>query len=122
MALTKLVNGERVPLTPEEEAEFLANEQAYNDGALDRAKAQAKQDIYKAIQDATVTTDVGNVFKCDDKSKGDLLGVVYLAQINSLDTAEFKPKNHTSLVSLPVAELIEAGNKIEAKIKEIMRG
>ena len=39
----KLVNGERIQLTAEEEAQRDAEEQAYSDGAFDRAMADLRQ-------------------------------------------------------------------------------
>ena len=39
----KLVNGERIQLTAEEEAQRDAEEQAWNDGAFDRAMADLRQ-------------------------------------------------------------------------------
>jgi len=40
----KMVNGERIQLTAEEEAARDAEEQAWEDGAFDRAMAQLRQD------------------------------------------------------------------------------
>ena len=40
----KLVNGEQIQLTAEEEAQRDAEEQAWNDGAFDRAMTNLRQD------------------------------------------------------------------------------
>jgi|TARA_R100000479_G_scaffold172296_1_gene116745 hypothetical protein len=66
MARTKLVNGERIALTAEEEAARDAEEQAWADGALDRAletlriernQKLAATDFY-ALSDVTMSSDM----------------------------------------------------------------
>ena len=48
----KLVNGERIQLTAEEEAQRDAEEQAWNDGAFDRAIADVRQKRNRLLQDS----------------------------------------------------------------------
>ena len=48
----KLVNGETIQLTAEEEAQRDAEEQAWNDGAFDRAIADVRQKRNRLIQDS----------------------------------------------------------------------
>ncbi len=66
MARTKLVNGERIALTAEEEAARDAEEQAWADGALNRAletlriernQKLAATDFY-ALSDVTMSSDM----------------------------------------------------------------
>ena len=66
MARTKLVNGERIALTAEEEAARDAEEQAWADGALDRAletlriernQKLAATDFY-ALSDVTMSSEM----------------------------------------------------------------
>ena len=66
MARTKLVNGERIAFTAEEEAARDAEEQAWADGALDRAletlriernQKLAATDFY-ALSDVTMSSDM----------------------------------------------------------------
>ena len=62
----KLVNGIQVPLTPEEIAQRQAEEQAWNDGAFDRAMADLRQrrdgllkaTDYLALSDNTLSADM----------------------------------------------------------------
>jgi hypothetical protein len=62
----KLVNGERIQLTAQEEAQRDAEEQAWNDGAFDRAMADLRQKRnsllsatdYFALQDVTLTKEM----------------------------------------------------------------
>ena len=62
----KLVNGETIQLTAEEEAARDAEEQAWNDGAFDRAIADLRQKRnrllaetdYLALSDNTLSTDM----------------------------------------------------------------
>ena len=64
----KLVNGETIQLTAEEEAQRDAEEQAWNDGAFDRAMANLRQDRnrklaetdYLALSDNTLSTEMAN--------------------------------------------------------------
>ena len=64
----KLVNGENIQLTAEEEAQRDAEEQAWNDGAFDRAMANLRQDRnrrlaetdYLALSDNTLSTEMAN--------------------------------------------------------------
>ena len=64
----KLVNGETIQLTAEEEAQRDAEEQAWNDGAFDRAIADLRQDRnrklaetdYLALSDNTLSTEMAN--------------------------------------------------------------
>jgi len=66
MARTKLVNGERIALTAEEEAARDAEEAAWAAGAFDRAIAdvRSKRDrllaatVYLALSDQTLTADM----------------------------------------------------------------
>ena len=66
MARTKLVNGERIALTAEEEAARDAEEAAWAEGAFDRAIAdvRSKRDRllaetdYLALSDQTLTADM----------------------------------------------------------------
>ena len=48
----KLVNGEQIQLTAEEEAARDAEEQAWNDGAFDRAIADVRQKRNRLLQDS----------------------------------------------------------------------
>ena len=48
----KLVNGETIQLTAEEEAQRDAEEQAWNDGAFDRAIADVRQKRNRLLQDS----------------------------------------------------------------------
>ena len=48
----KLVNGENIQLTAEEEAQRDAEEQAWNDGAFDRAIADVRQKRNRLLQDS----------------------------------------------------------------------
>ena len=48
----KLVNGETIQLTAEEEAARDAEEQAWNDGAFDRAIADVRQKRNRLLQDS----------------------------------------------------------------------
>ena len=48
----KLVNGETIQLTAEEEAQRDAEEQAWNNGAFDRAIADVRQKRNKLLQDS----------------------------------------------------------------------
>ena len=48
----KLVNGETIQLTAEEEAQRDAEEQAWNDGAFDRAIADLRQKRNRLLQDS----------------------------------------------------------------------
>ena len=48
----KLVNGEQIQLTAEEEAQRDAEEQAWNDGAFDRAIADVRQKRNRLLQDS----------------------------------------------------------------------
>ena len=48
----KLVNGETIQLTAEEEAQRDAEEQAWNDGAFDRAMADVRQKRNRLLQDS----------------------------------------------------------------------
>ena len=66
MARYKMVNGERIQLTAEEEAARDAEEQAWSDGAFDRAIANLRQrrnnllkdtDFY-ALSDVTMSADM----------------------------------------------------------------
>lgn len=66
MARYKMVNGERIQLTAEEEAARDAEEQAWSDGAFDRAMADLRQrrnnllkdtDFY-ALSDVTMSADM----------------------------------------------------------------
>jgi|TARA_R100000278_G_C5408508_1_gene142186 hypothetical protein len=66
MARYKMVNGERIQLTAEEEAARDAEEQAWSDGAFDRAIADLRQrrnnllkdtDFY-ALSDVTMSADM----------------------------------------------------------------
>jgi len=62
----KLVNGERIQLTAEEEAQRDAEEQAWEDGAFDRAMANLRQDRnrklaetdFYALSDVTMSEDM----------------------------------------------------------------
>jgi hypothetical protein len=62
----KLVNGEQIQLTAEEEAQRDAEEQAWNDGAFDRAMADLRQrrdsllkaTDYLALSDQTLSDDM----------------------------------------------------------------
>ena len=62
----KLVNGETIQLTAEEEAQRDAEEQAWNDGAFDRAIADVRQKRnrllaetdYLALSDNTLSADM----------------------------------------------------------------
>jgi hypothetical protein len=62
----KLVNGETIQLTAEEEAQRDAEEQAWNDGAFDRAIADVRQKRnsllkatdYLALSDNTLSDDM----------------------------------------------------------------
>ena len=62
----KLVNGEQIQLTAEEEAQRDAEEQAWNDGAFDRAIADVRQKRnrlladtdYLALSDNTLSADM----------------------------------------------------------------
>ncbi len=62
----KLVNGEQIQLTAEEEAARDAEEQAWNDGAFDRAIADVRQKRnrlladtdYLALSDNTLSADM----------------------------------------------------------------
>ena len=62
----KLVNGEQIQLTAEEEAQRDAEEQAWNDGAFDRAMANLRQDRNRklaetdhyALSDQTLSDDM----------------------------------------------------------------
>ena len=62
----KLVNGEQIQLTAEEEAQRDAEEQAWNDGAFDRAMADLRQrrdsllkaTDYLALLDNTLSADM----------------------------------------------------------------
>ena len=62
----KLVNGENIQLTAEEEAQRDAEEQAWNDGAFDRAMADLRQKRnillketdYLALSDNTLSTEM----------------------------------------------------------------
>ena len=64
----KLVNGETIQLTAEEEAQRDAEEQAWNDGAFDRAMADLRQKRnvllketdYLALSDNTLSTEMAN--------------------------------------------------------------
>ena len=66
MARYKMVNGERIQLTAEEEAARDAEEQAWSDGAFDRAMADLRRrrnnllkdtDFY-ALSDVTMSADM----------------------------------------------------------------
>ncbi len=66
MARYKMVNGERIQLTAEEEAARDAEEQAWSDGAFDRAMTDLRQrrnnllkdtDFY-ALSDVTMSADM----------------------------------------------------------------
>ncbi len=127
--LTKKVNGVEIELTAEEqaaiEAEWAANEVKAAEKAVVQAEIDASLAIDEQIKNATITTSAGNTFKCDKESRSDLLGVISLAQFNGSTEAEFKFLNSSgekSFAFLAMAELIEAGTKIEAKIKQIMKG
>ena len=48
----KLVNGEKIQFTAEEEAQRDAEEQAWNDGAFDRAIADVRQKRNRLLQDS----------------------------------------------------------------------
>ena len=48
----KLVNGEQIQLTAEEEAQRDAEEQAWNDGAFNRAIADVRQKRNRLLQDS----------------------------------------------------------------------
>jgi len=48
----KLVNGQKIELTPEEIAQRDAEEQAWNDGAFDRAIADVRQKRNRLLQDS----------------------------------------------------------------------
>ena len=60
------INGVQVPFTAEEEAQRDAEEQAWNDGAFDRAMADLRskrnrllaETDYLALSDATLTSDM----------------------------------------------------------------
>ena len=62
----KLVNGETIQLTAEEEAQRDAEEQAWNDGAFDRAIASLRQDRnrllaetdFYALSDVTMSDEM----------------------------------------------------------------
>ncbi len=62
----KLVNGERIQFTAEEEAQRDAEEQAWNDGAFDRAMANLREDRnrklaetdFYALSDVTMSEEM----------------------------------------------------------------
>ena len=64
----KLVDGEQIQLTAEEEAQRDAEEAAWSDGAFDRAMAKLREDRnrrlaetdYLALSDNTLTTKMAN--------------------------------------------------------------
>ena len=64
----KLVDGEQIQLTAEEEAQRDAEEAAWSDGAFDRAMAKLREDRnrrlaetdYLALSDNTLTTEMAN--------------------------------------------------------------
>ena len=66
MARHHLINGNVVPFTPEEEAARDAEEQAFADGAFDRAIANLRQDRnrklaetdFYALSDVTMSSDM----------------------------------------------------------------
>jgi hypothetical protein len=66
MARYKMVNGERIQLTAEEEAARDAEEQAWSDGAFDRAMISLrekrnnllKETDYYALSDVTMSNDM----------------------------------------------------------------
>ena len=66
MARHHLINGVQVPFTAEEEAQRDAEEQAWNDGAFDRAMADLRQKRdnllkatdYLALSDNTLSADM----------------------------------------------------------------
>ena len=68
MTRYKLVNGETIELTAEEEAQLNAEEQAWADGAFDRAIKSLREDRnnklketdYFALSDVTMTDEMKN--------------------------------------------------------------
>lgn len=76
MTLHRLVNGEQVELTPEEEEAFNAAQAAHDAGILNRIKAAKNAEINAAREVANLTFPYsGKVFDSDAESQTYIVGV-----------------------------------------------
>lgn len=107
MARFKATAQGQVPFTPEEEAEWDAQEAAYTAQAPQRAREAAKIDRTAQVEAITVTTQAGNTFDGDEISQGRMARAIIALSTGLSPTVNWVLADNT-VIQATAAELTEA--------------